>query len=58
MGIYQICYDLLNTYLFGGVVDVNTYQDLICILLSSIGCIFCFALPFIMVWRAIKIFLG
>lgn len=58
MGIYQICYDLLNTYLFGGIVDVGTYQDLICILLSAIGCIFIFAIPFIIIWRTIKIFLG
>lgn len=57
MSIYLTCYDLINEFIFGGEVLLGTYTDLVCILLSSIACIFCFSLPFIIVWRAIKLFI-
>ena len=55
--IYQQFYDLLNTYFFGGSVVVNTYQDLVCIILSTIACLLLVALPFVIVWRVIRVFL-
>lgn len=58
MAIYDTFYDLLNTYIFGGGIAVGTYADLVCILLSTIACLFCVALPFIVIWKAIKLFVG
>lgn len=57
MSIYQSIYDLIVTYIFGGVVDVGTYQELITIALSSIAVVFVVALPFILVLKFIKILL-
>lgn len=54
MNIYQAIYDLINGYVFGGTVAVETYPDLVCIALSTMACIFVMALPFVLVWRCIK----
>lgn len=58
MGIYQPIYDLVNTYIYGGTVAVGSYQELCCIAVSTIGCLFVMALPFIIVWRIIRIIAG
>lgn len=55
--IYKSCYDLINTWIFGGEVVKNTYLDLVCITLASASCIFVYALPFVIVWLIIKIWL-
>lgn len=55
MSIYQTIYDLIETYIFTSV-EVGTYQELICIALSSCACIFLIALPFLIVWRIIRLF--
>lgn len=54
MGIYQTIYDLIVTYIFGSVTP-GTYQDLVTIFLSSCAVLFVFSLPFIVVWRIIKL---
>lgn len=53
--IYQTLFDLLNTYIFGGTVVGGTYQELVCILVSVIACLFCMALPFLVVKKIIDI---
>ena len=53
--IYQSFYDLLNTYVYGGSVVVESYQDLVCIILATIGCIFLVSIPFVIVWRFIRL---
>lgn len=53
MGIYNTCYELLNTYVFGGSVIEGTHPDLVCVLLSTLASVFVIALPFLVVWRAI-----
>ncbi len=53
MGIYQTCYDLLNTYVFGNTVVQGSHADLVCVFLSTIACIAVIAVPFVVVWRAI-----
>lgn len=53
--IYQTLFDLLNTYIFGGTVVGGTYQELVCILVSVIACLFCMSLPFIVVKKIIDI---
>lgn len=55
MSIYQTLYDLVNTYIFGSSVTVGSYQELVCIAVSVVGCLFVFALPFLLVWKIIKI---
>lgn len=52
--MYQSIYDILELYIFE-TVTVGSYQELVCIMLSAIGCIFLVALPFLIVWRIIKI---
>lgn len=51
--MYQSLYDLIQTYVFGGVAELGSNQELICMLIASFGCIFFVAIPFILVWRLI-----
>lgn len=55
--IYQQFYTLLNDYIFGSTVVAGTYEDLVCITVSTISCLILVALPFIVVWRIIRVFL-
>ena len=55
--IYQTCYDLVQTYIFGSV-QVGSYQELVCIIISAAACIFVFSLPFLIVWRFLKLLGG
>lgn len=56
--IYQTIYDLVATYIFGGSVDVGTNQELVTMLLATCACIFVFALPFVVVWKVMKLIIG
>lgn len=56
-GIYQTCYDLVAQYIYGAV-DVGTYQELVCIAVSTCACLFVMALPFVLVWRVIRLLGG
>lgn len=47
--IYQSIYDLISTYIFGSVTT-GTHQELVCILVATLGSIFLIALPFIIVY--------
>lgn len=49
MSIYQNLYDLIQTYIFGGVIDPGSYSELVAILCTTIGCLFCLAIPFVVV---------
>lgn len=57
MSIYQSIYDIINQYIFGMSIVSGSYQDLVAIFLSSVACIFFFALPLVIVWRIIRVFL-
>lgn len=46
MSIYQSIYDLFNTYIYGGLIQSGSYEELVCILISTIACLFAFSLPF------------
>ena len=56
--IYNTLYDLVNSYIFVGNVLVGSYQELVCIIVSVIGCLFVFSIPFILVYRIIKLLVG
>ena len=51
---FESLYNLIETYIFGGVVDVGTYQELITIAISAFGCLFVVALPFFLIIKVIK----
>lgn len=57
MNIYQDIFDIIKQYIFGGV-ELTANMDLVAITLSTIGCVFVFALPFLIVWRVIKMLMG
>lgn len=54
--IYQALFDLINTYVYGGSVVVGSYQELVCIFVSTAATLFMIALPFLVVWRFIRLF--
>lgn len=56
-GIYQTCYSLVEQYVYG-VVSAGTYEELVCIAVSTCACLFVVALPFVLVWRVIKLLGG
>lgn len=55
-GIYTQLYDLLHQYIFGLGVELSNYQDLVLIFLSTCGSLFVAFLPFLLVWRVLKLF--
>lgn len=50
--IYQNCFDLIHTYIYGGV-ELTSDMSLVATMLATAACVFCFALPFLVVWRVI-----
>lgn len=58
MNIYNSIYDLLNTYVFGGSITANSVQDLAVTLVSLTACIFLVSIPFLIVWKVIKMLGG
>lgn len=57
MSIYQNIFDLIVTHIYGGVA-LTADMNLVCTLISTIACLFCVAIPFIVVIRIIKLFTG
>lgn len=56
MSIYQNLYDLISTYIYGGTL--TTDAELVCTLVSTAGCLFLVALPFLVVLKVLRIILG
>lgn len=55
INIYQTIYNLINTYIFGNIELVSgSNEELITMLLSSFATILLFALPFVAVYKIIK----
>lgn len=57
MSIYQNIYDIIVQYIYGGAT-LTSAMELTTVTLSTIGCIFVFALPFLLVWKVCKMFVG
>lgn len=57
MGIYQQCYDLVQTYIYGGA-ELTADMSLVATEISTIASIFLFALPFLVVLLVLKLILG
>lgn len=56
--VYNTIYDLVEKYIFGEDIVTGSHQDLTATILSSIICILVFALPFLVVWKVIKVIMG
>lgn len=52
--MYMKIYELFMTHIYGDVVTITADMELCCTLMSTIACVFCASLPFIVVWRFIK----
>lgn len=57
MSIYQNIYDLIVEYIYGGLV-LTADMELVTVTLATMACIFVFALPFLVVWKVVKMILG
>lgn len=57
MSVYQSCFDLIHTYIYGGV-ELTSDMNLVATLIATIACIFCFSLPFLVVWLIIKLIIS
>ena len=55
--MYYQLYTLLGDYLYGAGAVLTGDQTLTLTLISTIGALFVIALPFLIVWRFIKVFL-
>lgn len=53
MSIYQNIYDLIVQYIYGGLT-LTADMELVTVTLATMACIFVFALPFLVVWKVIK----
>lgn len=53
VSIYQECFDLIHQFIYGGV-DLTSDMNLVCTLVATAACLFCFALPFVVVYIFIK----
>ena len=53
MSIYQNIYDLIVQYIYGGV-QLTADMELVTVSLATCACIFVFSLPFLLVWKVLK----
>lgn len=54
--MYQNIYDLLVTHIYGGTLPAS--GALVVDMVSTFFCIFCVSVPFIIVWKFIKMVVG
>lgn len=57
MNIYQDIFYIIQEYIFGGQA-LTAHQDLVAVTLATIGCVFTFSIPFMVVWKVIKMICG
>lgn len=55
INLFQSLYDLINTYIFGGLATDGNYYDLVCIIASTFFNVMLVALPFLVIWKVIRI---
>ena len=56
--MYFEIYDILNHYIFNDLAAEFAHMDLVLTFFSTAACVFCAALPFVIVWRVIKLLAG
>lgn len=57
MGMYYILYDMLSEHIYGIDAVLTGDQTLTLTIISTIGALFVVFLPFIVIWRGVKLFL-
>lgn len=57
MSVYQSCFDLVVTHIYGGV-ELTSDMNLVATLIATIASVFCFAIPFIVVYLFIRLLVG
>lgn len=55
--MYQTLYEIFVTHVFNGALT-DAYQNLVCTQLSAACCVFMSVLPFMIVWKVIKLIMG
>ena len=53
-GIFPTLYSLLHEYLYGLATELTPDMSLTLTLLSTIGCVFVVALPFLFGWKLVR----
>lgn len=56
-GIYLALYELIQNAFYGAAI-LTGWQEMVLTVLATIGCLFVFAVPFIVVWKVICIIVG
>lgn len=56
--MYFDLYNLLQQYIYGLDVQLTSYMDLTLTILATIGVLFVISLPFLVVWRVIRMLGG
>lgn len=56
MDIYSDIYNIIVEFIYGG--NINEFSDLTATLLATIGCVFVFSVPFMVIWKVIKLIMG
>ena len=56
-GIYLALYELIQNVFYGSAT-LTGWQEMVLTVLATIGCLFVFAVPFIVVWKVICIIVG
>lgn len=57
-GIYLALYELIQNAFYGAASTLTGWQEMVLTVLATIGCLFVFAVPFIIVWKVICIIVG
>lgn len=55
--MYQALYELISNGIFDST-SLSGYQDLVTTLLATIGSVFIVSIPFLVVWKVIKLIVG
>lgn len=57
MSMYESIFDLIHTYIYGGVL-LTSDMSLVCTLISTISCMLFFFIPFYVVYSVLKFIFG
>lgn len=56
MSVYENIFSLISQYIYGN--ELNEFSELVCTLISTIGCVLISILPFLIVWRVCRLIMG
>ena len=56
--MYNELYQLLSDFFYGSGAELTVWMDMTLTVLSTIGLLFVFAMPFVVVWNGIKLICG